>query len=898
MMWFILVVCVLIHIAVAEFGNTKVNQVEGTARRLQSIVDSAVLWQTQLYPANKFSNTEEVTLTVEVVYRRLPADTADMDFGIGLTDGTQFYLALKGDKHRAWLSETPAGEYFELKGEVAFKSTPVQRFNFTIKYPQNGLGIAEISDGSTELGRFQNIKRFDFSKEIKVYLSNQEADEISLIETISVCQSAERQTYTGEDMDSIIPCGDPVCEANWTLGCVNQVSDFGGAVRPSDVYGGAICQMKMHTYVMLQSGSCRLQNGSKGMHTVVSTVTLSDCKAQCDLDVGCAGIEYNSSAGDCELHSQAPHHGSGNGSSSCYRKTSWDNYGALQLIPPPNARQTWQIEMHGYQYFLGDPTRINYFEAKSVCENMGSDLLWFDSKDEFFWFISNWKSIIARYYSKTFIDVWIGCTDSAKEGNFVRDSDGSECLTFWGPGAPNNQNNEDYVHLRYFLKMNDVSPTSKWAVACKRIVPGVRKVVLQTVNINNTGTCKAEIDYQKLDAHCANQTLELNSMGSGTLLGNDVNSNSTGGGVLTVTPANFTCADVGTHTVTLTTVGRSGHSDTCTSTVTVVDTTAPLAKCKAATITLNAEGTGSVTPDMVNNESSDSCGIASLSITPSLFTCANMGDNAVTLTVTDNNGNPSACNSIVTVEDFVIPACSSSTTTTSSTTGTVTTTSKTSSTETSSTTTTVSTTTTTTTATTTTTTTTTITTSSPTATTSSTSTTLTSSFTTATSTTNSGTNVIVTLMDSTAGHSHLTMTTTLATLANPDDKSSNDNITIVVPAVLIALLLCGELVYILGVCRKRSTATEIEMKSETTNQMFQAHNHETDTSEELYAVASNANLDTTDVEDGLQYAEASDLQHTYEETYEDQFGFSSLDTEAAYETPLPGTGEKEPDLFV
>ena len=46
---------------------------------------------------------------------------------------------------------------------------------------------------------------------------------------------------------------------------------------------------------------------------------------------------------------------------------------------------------------------------------------------------------------------------------------------------------------------------------------------------------------------------------------------------------------------------------------------------------------------------------SSLSVNPSSFTCANVGANTVTLTVTDVNGNASTCTSIVTVQDNVAP---------------------------------------------------------------------------------------------------------------------------------------------------------------------------------------------------------------------------------------------------
>jgi hypothetical protein len=108
--------------------------------------------------------------------------------------------------------------------------------------------------------------------------------------------------------------------------------------------------------------------------------------------------------------------------------------------------------------------------------------------------------------------------------------------------------------------------------------------------------------------------------------------------------------------VTLTVTDLSGNSSSCTATVTVVDNTAPQAVCQAVTVQLDGNGQGSLTAQQVDGGSSDACGIASLSLNNSSFSCANVGsNNTVVLTVTDVNGNSSTCNATVTVEDNVAP---------------------------------------------------------------------------------------------------------------------------------------------------------------------------------------------------------------------------------------------------
>ena len=116
----------------------------------------------------------------------------------------------------------------------------------------------------------------------------------------------------------------------------------------------------------------------------------------------------------------------------------------------------------------------------------------------------------------------------------------------------------------------------------------------------------------------------------------------------------FNPGPVGT-TVTLTVTDVSGNSSTCTSTVIVIDNVAPVALCQNITVQLNAAGVASITAAQIDNGSNDACGIESLSVSPSSFTCANVGPNTVTLTVIDNNGNVSTCTATVTVQDNVAP---------------------------------------------------------------------------------------------------------------------------------------------------------------------------------------------------------------------------------------------------
>ncbi|MFM2388001.1 MAG: hypothetical protein RL660_2758 [Bacteroidota bacterium] len=124
-------------------------------------------------------------------------------------------------------------------------------------------------------------------------------------------------------------------------------------------------------------------------------------------------------------------------------------------------------------------------------------------------------------------------------------------------------------------------------------------------------------------------------------------------GVVTATttdPTTYTAQ--GTYVVTWTYDDGNGNSVSQQQTVIVQDVTPPTANCKNITVNLFG-GAASISASDVNNLSSDNCGIASMSVQPNTFTCANAGANTVTLTLVDIAGNTSTCTSTVTVNDAV-----------------------------------------------------------------------------------------------------------------------------------------------------------------------------------------------------------------------------------------------------
>ena len=113
---------------------------------------------------------------------------------------------------------------------------------------------------------------------------------------------------------------------------------------------------------------------------------------------------------------------------------------------------------------------------------------------------------------------------------------------------------------------------------------------------------------------------------------------------------------VGTTTITWNVTDANGNQATQVSqTVAVTDNQAPVAMAKPIVVQLDAAGKASIQASDVDNGSNDACGIASLSLDKATFDCASVGDNTVTLTVTDKNGNQSTATATVTVRDEVKP---------------------------------------------------------------------------------------------------------------------------------------------------------------------------------------------------------------------------------------------------
>ncbi|MFV0594025.1 MAG: Calx-beta domain-containing protein, partial [Draconibacterium sp.] len=117
----------------------------------------------------------------------------------------------------------------------------------------------------------------------------------------------------------------------------------------------------------------------------------------------------------------------------------------------------------------------------------------------------------------------------------------------------------------------------------------------------------------------------------------------------------FNCTDIGANSVVLTVKDFAGNVASCTATVTVYDNKAPEAICQDIEVTLNAQGMAEIDPSMIDAGSTDECEISSMTLSKSKFTADDLGENTVTLLVSDASGNEASCQAKVTVKDEIAP---------------------------------------------------------------------------------------------------------------------------------------------------------------------------------------------------------------------------------------------------
>lgn len=193
---------------------------------------------------------------------------------------------------------------------------------------------------------------------------------------------------------------------------------------------------------------------------------------------------------------------------------------------------------------------------------------------------------------------------------------------------------------------------------------GENDVVLTVIdNEGDSASCIAVVtieDNLAPEVVCEPITVELDENGMAVITGEMVAGASTDNCaidsiVITTPTTTFDCTMVGEHAVSVIVTDVNGNSSTCDTTVTIVDATLPTAICQDLTLELDTDGLAVIDVTDINNGSFDNCGDVTVEIDVTSFNCDNVGENDITLTVTDINGNVSQCIATVTIEDNTAP---------------------------------------------------------------------------------------------------------------------------------------------------------------------------------------------------------------------------------------------------
>ncbi len=179
------------------------------------------------------------------------------------------------------------------------------------------------------------------------------------------------------------------------------------------------------------------------------------------------------------------------------------------------------------------------------------------------------------------------------------------------------------------------------------------------------GAFEFQSNYTLPSAACLNTTVQLNASGSVSIPVTSLNEGSSGCPPISLTvegetDLTFGCGDIGPNVVTLTVTDINGQVNTCMSTITVEDNTAPDLVCKTThTEYLDASGNAEATFVELVLTNTDNCAVPpTLSFTngQTVYTCSDIGQPFnVEITADDGNGNTTPCTISVTVEDDTDP---------------------------------------------------------------------------------------------------------------------------------------------------------------------------------------------------------------------------------------------------
>ena len=153
-----------------------------------------------------------------------------------------------------------------------------------------------------------------------------------------------------------------------------------------------------------------------------------------------------------------------------------------------------------------------------------------------------------------------------------------------------------------------------------------------------------------------NQTVNLDHNCAGTIPNfvalSTASDNCAGVSIIQSPEADEPINGTGVTMVTVTATDASGNTASCQREVTAIDDTPPTANCQSTfDVEIQINEMASISTSDINMGSFDNCVAISMALSTTSFSCEDVGSTTVTLTVTDQAGNSSTCNTTVNITD-------------------------------------------------------------------------------------------------------------------------------------------------------------------------------------------------------------------------------------------------------
>jgi len=170
----------------------------------------------------------------------------------------------------------------------------------------------------------------------------------------------------------------------------------------------------------------------------------------------------------------------------------------------------------------------------------------------------------------------------------------------------------------------------------------------------NSDSCETKVNVLPFDENAPDFTckesiiVQLDENGQVQITPEDLYTGNGADYQFTLDRSTFTCDDKGSNDVLLY-YTNGNDSGSCTIEVIVEDLIGPSVRTQDIRITLDANGRASISPEMLDNGSTDNCGEVYLFLDKTDFTCDDLGENRILLRAQDNSSNLGSAYAVITV---------------------------------------------------------------------------------------------------------------------------------------------------------------------------------------------------------------------------------------------------------